>query len=313
MTGRIGLPLAAGLTASLLFLSLARGLPNGALLGFFAPLPLMMAGLGLGRAAVLGAAATGAAAAGVVEGWSFGVTFLAMAGLPALVVSNRALRRRANADGSVDWYPPGGVLGWLTLASMALFAVGVALLPHHPDGVRGWMTQSVAHTLDAVGDQLDPVERQAAVQALGVGLPAMVMGVWLVMAAINAVVAQAVLAATGRNRRPTPAYGALDLPDWLLPVLLVAVVVGAVGGGSVGYVAGNMAAVALLPFAILGVATAHRMLAARPGARFGLVVLYGFVVLAFVWVMLPASGLGLVKYLQTRFRRHAESGGGKEE
>lgn len=311
-TGRIGLSLAAGLAASLLFLSLARGLPNGSLLGFFAPLPLMMAGLGLGWAAVLVAAAAGAAGVGLVEGWSFGFSFLAMAGLPALVVSNRSLLWRTHADGSVEWYPPGHVLGWLTLASMALFAVGVAMLPHHPEGVRGWMTQSVAHTLDAVGGQLEPAERDAAVKALGAGLPAMVMGVWLTMATVNAVIAQAVLAATRRNRRPTPDYGALDLPDWLLPVLVAAGLAGIAGGGF-GYVAGNMAAVALLPFAILGVATVHRVLAARPGARLGLVVLYGFVVLAFVWVLLPAAGLGLVRFLQTRYRRHAGSGGGKEE
>ncbi len=313
MTGRIGLPLAAGLTASLLFLSMTRGMPNGTLLGFFASLPLMMAGLGLGQAAALGAAVVGAIAVGLVQGGSFGPTFLAMAGLPALVVANRALSSRPGADGSREWSAPGDVLGWLTLATMALCLVVVALLPHHPGGVHGWVDQSVSHTLDVLGEPLSPAERRTAIEVLGTALPAMAMSVWVVMAAVNAVVAQAVLAATGHNRRPPPAYGALDLPDWLLPVAVAMAAAGLVGQGSLGYVAGNLAAAALLPFAFLGVATVHRALAARPGARLGLVALYGFLVLGFVWVMLPAAGLGLVKFLQTRLRRRAASGGGKEE
>ncbi|MDA8233166.1 MAG: DUF2232 domain-containing protein [Magnetospirillum sp.] len=312
MTARIGLPLASGLLASLLFLTLARGMANGPLIGFLAPLPLMMAGLGLGRMAALFAAAIGTVAVAVVQERAYGLSFLLMAALPALVVANRALSWRVSPAGEKEWCPAGRVLSWLTLAGIALFAVAAALLSHHADGVRGWVAAAIGDMLDAVGDPLPAAERETAAHMLTKVLPALVVTVWVVMAAINAVLAQAILVRLGHARRPSPVYRDLDLPWWAAAVLAAALVAALAGTGSVGYVAANMAAVAALPFAALGIATAHRHLASRPDGHLGLVVLYGVLVLAFVWALIPAAGLGLVRFTQTRFRRRA-SGGGKEE
>lgn len=313
MTSRIGLALAAGLLASLLFLSLAREMPNGSLLAFFAPLPLMAAGLGLGQWAAVLAAASGGAAAALVGGPTVAVTFLATAGLSALVVSNRALLCRPAADGSVEWYPPGRVLAWLTLMSVGLFAFAAVALPHHPDGVKGWMTEVARRTLDVLGDEVAPQQRQAMIVSLASVLPGMVMGVWLLMAAVNAVIGQAILAASGRGRRPSPSYRTLDLPGWSVAAVAAAIVVAAAAEDGAGYLAANIVAVALLPFAALGVATAHAHLAARPRAGLGLAVLYGILVVAFLWALIPAAGLGLAKFVQTRMRRSLAGGGGKEE
>jgi len=313
VTGRIGLGLVAGLLAALLFLSLIQGAANGPLLAFFAPLPLMMAALGLEQAAAVTATAAAAAAVGLVGDWSFGVTFMALAGLPSLLVANRAQLWRRAENGDIEWYPAGRLLAALTVSAMAVFVAVAVTLPPHADGVRGWMVESLSRTLDAVGDEVTTEQRQLAASTLAAVLPGMVMTVWMLMAVLNAMAAQAILVGLRRNRRPNPAYGGLDLPDWLGGVLLVAALLGAMGGGNVAYVAANMAAVALVPFSLLGVATIHRHVTARPGAAIGLVFLYGVLVVFNVWALIPAAGLGLVRFLQMRFRRRVPSGGGKEK
>ena len=312
MTGRFGLGLAAGLLAALLFLSLTRDVSNGPLLAFIAPLPLMLAALGASQMVAVVAVAVGVVAVTLVGDWAFGLTFLAIAGAPSLVVANRALLWRRTEGGEVEWYPVGRLLAWLTVTSMAVFAAVAFTLPGHADGIRGWMTESLSRTLDLLGNELPADQRQAASRTLAAVLPGMVMSVWVLMAVLNAMAAQAALVGIRRNRRPPPAYGGLDLPDWLGGVLVTAALLGSTGG-SVGYVAANMAAVALMPFSFLGVATIHRHVVARPGARIGLVVLYGVLVIFFVWALIPAAVLGLVRFLQMRFRRGVPSAGGKEE
>jgi len=313
VTGRFGPGLVAGLLAALLFLSLIHGAANGPLLAFFAPLPLMMAALGLEQAAAVMATSVGAMAVGLVGDWSFGLTFLALAGLPSLMVANRALLWRRAENGDIEWYPIGRLLAGLTVSAMAVFVAMALTLPPHSEGVRGWMVESLSRTLDAVGDEVTAEQRQLAASTLAAVLPGMVMTVWMLMAVVNALAAQAILVGLKRNRRPNPAYGGLDLPDWLGGVLLAAALLGAAVGGNVGYVAGNMAAVALVPFSLLGVATIHRHVTARPGAAVGLVFLYGVLVVFNVWALIPASGLGLVRFLQMRFRRRVPSDGGKEK
>ena len=241
------------------------------------------------------------------------ISFLIMAGLPSVIVANRALLMRISADGQPEWYPPGLILGWLTIATMVLFTVAAVSLPNHPDGLRAWMAQAVAQSIDGMGITLAPEERQKTADTLAAVLPGMVMGVWVLMAVFNAILAQAVLTVTRHNRRPNPVYTGMDLPDWLMPILVASAVAAMATDGSLGYIAGNLAMAALFPFALMGVATAHRLIAARPASRLGLAAMYGFLVLAFVWAMIPAAALGLVKFLQIRFRRRSVSDGGKEE
>ncbi len=282
---------------------------NGPLLGFLAPLPLMMAGLWGGRAAAAIAVGTGMAAVTGFEGVAFGLSFLAMACLPSLVVSERALLWRQEADGGITWYPAGRVLAALTTASGLLFLTVAALLPPHADGIRGWMAETLSNTLAALGGTVPDANREAVVQALAGVLPAVAMGGWLTMALVNAMAAQALLRRMKRNRRPSPDYLGLDLPDWMAGVLVGTATAGILLPGDTGYVAANLAALMLVPFGALGVASTHRYLAKRPGATFGLIMLYGTLALVLVWVLIPAAALGFVTYL---YRRRPKAGD-KEE
>lgn len=311
MTRLIGFPLAAGLLSALLFVSVVKGMAFGIVLSYVAPLPLLMAGLAFGQAAAWIAVLVGALAVAGAAGGIAALPFLIATGIPALVVANRALLWRTAPDGSTEWYPPGPILGWLSAAGLALLLIGAMLVPDHPDGVRGWVSETIGQTLAALAPEISTEDRQTTVGYWTPIFPAMVVGSWLVMAALNTAGAQGLVVRLGRNRRPSPSYRELWLPEWIGWVFVVAVGLGIVAGGSVGYVAGNAAGILLLPFSILGVATVHKWAAGRPNARLILAMMYGLLILAFVWAVIAAAGLGLVKFWSMRFRR-GESGGGEE-
>ncbi len=307
----IGLSLAAGLLSAVLFLSLAKGFAAGMILSYVAPLPLMLAGLSLGwrMAAASGLAAMAAVAA--VAGGLSALPFAVTAVLPSVVVARQALLWRGSADGAVEWYPPGLLLGWLTALVCGLVVLGALLVPSGEAGIEGWVRETVGQTVGMVAPTV-PAEDRAKVVGWWVPFfPAMVAGSWLVMSVANAAAAQGILARQGKSRRPSPAYRKLTLPVWLGVFLLVACAA-AMTGGDLGYVARSLAVVALLPFALLGIATVHGKLAVRPHAGLLLAVFYGVLVVAFGWAVVAVAGLGLVKFL-SMFRRPATPGGGKEE
>lgn len=312
MNRLFGLSLAAGLLSALLFLSLVKGIALGVVLSYAAPLPLMMAGLGLGVGAAAVAGLVGGVSVSLVAGGHSFLPFLAAAALPSLVVSSRALLSRQAAEGEMtEWYPPGLVLAWLTAAGLALLLLGTALVSGHPDGVRAWVANAISRTLEMLAAELPADQREQAVGWWTPLFPAMVVGSWLLMAVVNATGAQGLLVRFNRNRRPTPAYQELWLPDWLAALLVAAGAVAVLSDGDAGYVAANMAVVALVPFLFLGLAGIHRWAAGRANARLALAVLYGVLVLAFGYAALIVAGLGLVRFWTMRFRRH-DSGGGME-
>lgn len=309
---QLGLALAAGLCSALMFLSLAKGFASGAVLSYWAPMPLMMAGLALGMGASTLAAGVAAVAVAAAAGGFSALPFAVAAALPALLVTNRALLWRNAADGSVEWYPPGLVLAWLTAAGLALLLLGTALVGgSSPDGVEGTVTRVVGQALDQLATGLSADERKKVAQWWTPLFPAMVISSWLVMAVLNATGAQGLLARTGRARRPSPAYRQLELPDWLGYGLAVAAGTAIVVGGDVGYVATNALVVMLLPFVLMGLAVIHRWAKGRPNAGLLLAVTYGLLILAFGWAAAAVAGLGLVRFWTMRFRR-PKSGGGME-
>ena len=311
MIRQLGLGLAAGLLSALLFLSLVKGVTLGFVLSYVAPLPLMMAGLGFG----MGASAVAGAAGVVVVALGFGdmsaLSFLVAAALPALVVTNRALLWRQPQDGPTEWYPPGLILAWLTATILALMIIGAVLVAGHPEGVKGWVAGTIGRALELLATELPQDQRPKVAGWWAAFFPAMVSASWLAMIVANATGAQALLVRLGRNRRPSPAYRQLTLPDWLAVVLVGAALVSQIFGGDVGYVGGNVALVALIPFMFLGLAAIHGWAAGKPQARLILAVTYGLLALVFVWTALAVAVLGMVRFWTMRFRR-GDSGGGME-
>lgn len=311
MTRQLGLPLAAGLLSAVLFLSLVKGFASGALLSYFAPLPLAMAGLGLGRAGAFLAAAVMVAATAVVAGPFAALPASVGVAMPALLASDRALFRRLGGDGAEHWYPPGHVLAWLTAAGLALMLTGMAFLIGRPEGIQGFVAEAIGQALNLIANDLPEETRKQVVQWWTPLFPAMIIGSWLVMGVVNVIGAQALLARAGQARRPTPPYRELMLPDWLGLGLVVSVVLAVLARGDVGYIATNVLVVLMIPFVFLGLAGIHRWALGRPNARLVLVATYVLLFLAIGWAAAAAAGLGLVRFWTMRFRRH-DSGGGME-
>jgi Predicted membrane protein (DUF2232) len=105
------------------------------------------------------------------------------------------------------------------------------------------------------------------------------------MMIINAGLAQSLLAARGWNRRPSPRWSQLRLPDWFDWVLIGTAAAALVSSGDASFLARNILMVLLAPYFFVGLAVAHA--AARrtplPGvvlAAFYLVILVFFLVAA---------------------------------
>jgi len=306
---QLGLGLAAGLLSALLFLSVVKGIVIGFVLSYVAPMPLMMAGLGLGMGASVTAGAVGTAMVVLGFGEFSALSYLASAVLPALVLTNRAMLWRKPQDGPIEWYPPGLILAWLTATMLALMLIGAALVAGHPEGVKGWVTEFVNSILNPMSE-LWPAEWVAPMRAwLPTALPALLFTTWLVMVLVNAAGAQALLVRLGRNRRPSPAYRQLQLPDWLAAVLVFSALASRLSDGDVGYVGASAALVTLIPFMLLGLAGIHHWVAGKPQARVILAATYGLLALVFVWAALALAILGMVRFWTMRFRRKKSDGG----
>ena len=299
-SAKVGFPIALGLIAALLFLSLIQSIAHAAILGFLAPMPLMIAALGLGTGSAALAGLVGAVACGAVAGVPFGVSFLGIGVLPAILMANRALRHTQEPDGKVLWYPVGHALAWLTVALTAVLLLWVGALPHHDGGIRGWLDEFLSQALDMLGDQVEPTERLEITRLLSATLPAIIAGVWMVMAAVNAMIAQAILSWSGQGLRPSPDYLGMELPDWLVLLPLGAGLVWVVTGGSVAYVAANVVMIGLMPYSALGIALIHRWLAVkRQGVTFGFLAFYGALMLFSIWALIPLAMVGLVRFVRS--------------
>jgi len=312
MSRWVGLSVAAGLLSALLFLSVMAGVSAGFLLSYVAPLPVLMAGLSLGP---YGAAV--ASLVGILAVWAGTGGFTALAyglavALPALVVSRQALLWRQAPDQPVEWYPPGMVLAWLTLSGLVLMLGLGFVLPVSDEGIEASVRVMVERGVSALASSWGENERAALTESWVALFPALIGASWLAMATVNAVLAQGLLVKFKQARRTSPAYSALELPDWLLGVLVAAGLAGVAAGGDLGYVGRNIAALLSIPFGMQGLSLVHGAIRRRPNQRFLFVAFYTVFILAFGWMVIVAIAIGLGRQLM-RLRRHMAVGSGKED
>lgn len=309
MSKFLGLAVAAGLLSAVLFLAMGQLLPP---LVYLAPLPLFAAGLGLGLALCGVAAAVGVAAVVLALGAGGAVPYAVTAALPAVVVVRQALLWRTTAEGKVEWYPPGLLVGWLAGLGLAGMAVAALVVPSHPDGLEGLVRDQVSAFIGSALVQAPPEIREALISLWVPFLPAMVAAAWMLAAVANAAGAQGLLRRAGRNLRPSPAYVGLELPDWLAVAFALTVAAAVFADGDVAYGARNMAAFLLVPFLFLGLAGVHGALRQRPNGGMLLGLFYGLFFLVFGWAVIIVAALGLIRHW-TKLRRRLAGGRQEEE
>lgn len=284
---------AAGLVAAILALWSLRGLPGGAISLWMVPLPLFMAGIGFGTAAMFAALALAAIAMLLVGSTLATGLFLAALGVPAVALYLAAPGR------------PVPKLGFaLTLLGL-LPAVGVAvaalMLADEPGGLEGTMRIAVEHALTRMGLPLS----DGLVAELVRVKPAAI-GFWVAMALLlNAAIASTLLV-RARVIPAAPAWREARLPSWylVLPALALGLWLAADPGTDA--VELSLLLTLLVPVFLHGLAGFHRATSALRGRPVVLGGAYAALLVISVPVALAVTGYGLYDILNgTRGRRSA--------
>jgi len=293
-----------GLGAACLYLAVALGSPGAMILVYMTQLPLFLAGLWLGAGAAAVAGLTASLLLFAASDFLAAAIFAALNAAPVVLLVRQALLARRSEDGALAWYPPGQLTAWLTALALIGIATGFVLLGG-PDGLQSSLQDVVAGTLDHLTGETLPQRDQVAA-ALAMVIPGVVAASWMVMAVINAALAQGVLARFGVNWRPSPDLAALGLPLWI-PIALAFAAAGIAVGGPARFVGINMAIALSVPFCLAGLAVLHAAARRLSHPAIALVVIYTLAGL-FGWPLVAIAVLGLLESWLGLRRRLAPQG-----
>lgn len=304
--------IASGLVAALLYLSVLTGSLGALILVYLVQLPLFAAGLSLGAKAVMIAGGTATIVTIASGGLLSGMLFFLAEALPPMLLVAQALRWRAidnavepetdrateTASGpgvfkDIAWYPVGRLVLWLVGLGILAVVLASMMLTGEAEGFRGAMRGFLAGQLgDLLGASPGAAARSdAMVDALTAFFPAMAVASWLVMSAINGVLAQGVLARFGLNRRPSPDIAGLTLPRWPSFVLAGALLIAAIGPGDLGYLGSNLVPLLGIAYVFAGLAVLHAVLRRHAGRIFILIPAYATLLLGWPVLLVAACGM----------------------
>src|SRR5215510_4923195 len=119
----------SGLASALLFYSATRGSPLlSSFLLLLTPLPALIAGLGWGWLAALVGGLAASAAMLAIASLPFALGYFLAVGGPSALSAYLVYLNRADADGAVQWYPPGRLIAAMSLYGGALPVLALPLL-----------------------------------------------------------------------------------------------------------------------------------------------------------------------------------------
>ncbi|MFQ5957763.1 MAG: DUF2232 domain-containing protein [Alphaproteobacteria bacterium] len=304
----------AGVVSALAFAAPLSGAGFGFAVVNFAHLPLFLAGLSLGVAA---AAIASAAASGLI------LTFAGLAGaapyviafaIPAVLVVRQALLSRPAAEETLEWYPPGHMLTILTAYGATALVIVALFLSGRPEGLEGLIRAALQEGLARFLPGLPEANRAATAARWATVFPAMAVTSWLLTVVVNGALAQAILARSGRNRRPSMRFSRVEVPKSLAIAVALSAVAWLALDGTLGYIGGMLAIVLAAPYFFQGLAVIHELSRPWAGRVFALVVFYLLLVFLLSWPGLAlVAGLGLVEQWVGLRRRLAVTAPDEEE
>jgi hypothetical protein len=277
--------------AGCFYLVAARGTPGAVLLVYLTQLPLFVAGLWLGAGAAALAGLSGAAVLLAASDLVGAALFIGLNAVPTALLVRQALLARRDADGTLDWYPPGLLTAWLT--ALALSGIALALLAFGGVGgleaaLRGMIGKALHQLARAPA-----ADRDRVVAAIAMLTPGVVAASWMATTIANAALAQGVLARFGANWRPSPDLVGVSLPKWLPAVLGLAAAATLVGGPP-RFVGVNVMLALAVPFGLAGLAVLHA--AARRLAQPAVALICFYTLAALLgWPFLLVAVLGLLE------------------
>lgn len=292
-----------GGAAACLYLAMALGTPGALILVYMTQLPLFVAGLWLGTGAAALAGLFGSLVVLAASDLLGAAIFAALNAGPVALLVRQALLARRGADGTVVWYPPGLLAAWMTALALTGIAAALLLLGG-PHGLQAALREVVATALDRLARRPLP-DRDQVAAALAMIIPGILAASWMIMAIVNAALAQGVLARFGASWRPSPDPAGLGLPLWV-PAALGLAVAATVFGGAPRFVGINMMIALSVPFCLAGLAVLHAAARRLPHPA---IALFGFYMVAglFGWPFLAIALLGLLEsWLGLRHRLAAQ-------
>lgn len=288
--------LSAGICSAVAVFAIVFGSFLAFPLFYFAPLPLYLAGLGIGTKGVVTAGLTAVFTAGLI-GSSFSALPFAFAyAVPAIMLCQLALRTQPDNQGNPVWYPAGNLIGTLTFvgaAALAFFAM-MAIMDEGTGPLQDVVANLIGTALERMGADMPADSRANIAGTLAPFFPGMAVASWVVMHLVNAAAGQSALVRSDRNLRPKIAYSQITLPDWCSWLLVGSGIVALVVPGDWSYLGRNLVIVALVPFFLLGLAVVHTF--ARRVAN-GTLLLVAFYVLLMVlgWTTFLVAGAGILE------------------
>ncbi|WP_135079153.1 DUF2232 domain-containing protein [Terasakiella sp. SH-1] len=283
----------AGALSSLLAISLVTGSGLALILAYLAPFPLFLVGLGNGGKPAAIAAFSGIVFAILFGGPLSGSAFAVMNTFPCWLAIRLALTSRT-VDGREEWFPIGNILVTFAGYGSALFLMALLFLLTPSDSLVDMVRGFLSAVIDTVAASLPVKQKEIFVNQMTHFFPAMVLVSWMLMTCINAVLAQGVLAKSGKALRPRPNYGDMTLPDFASWAFIACASVTVLADGDLEYIARNLTIVMALPFLALGLCVVHKLVRMT---RFSGALLAAFYLLLLlsIWVALPVIGLGLIE------------------
>lgn len=300
---------ASGLAAALLFVLAARGSLATVALGYFAPMPIMIASFSFGLVIGAGAALVGAAFVAIAFHPVLGLLFLVAVGAPAaLIVTAAVLAPPAGEKHRRDLASTFAVT-IAALISVLTIAGAVVLASWRFGGFAPLMAQAIKEVAPLVTEMLGethasaPASVEELTRFLVLAAPIALAMSELLMMVVNLWLAGRVAVISGNLPRPWPAIA----DDLSVPPVFGALFAAACGliflGGLPGVVSSVIAAAFGTAFALQGLAVLH-VLTRGASLRFALLfALYALILLLPPWPFCLLAIVGLVDaafHLRTR-------------
>ncbi|HET6388122.1 DUF2232 domain-containing protein [Hyphomicrobium sp.] len=291
------LAIAAGLISAVVFASATTGaFLLRVVLFLLTPLPLYLAGLGIGYVAAAIAAIAATAVVLLIANPLAASVYAISTALPAVVCTRLALLNR-EFDGEREWYPPGRVSVAAAIFAAIFAMLALMLMGGDIDSltkllrtiVESFVKNELAQVpgAPAVGPaEIDAITRSTLSSlpwALGLlAMSTILLNLWL---------AGRITLASGMLQRPWPDLAAFAMPTTTVFVLLVAIAL-TFAGGMPGLFAAAVAAPFTLAFALVGLAVVHALTRGSPWRTFILTALYiGVLFVPYIGLLLALTGI----------------------
>jgi|GEM_PF-3254666 len=310
------LAVAAGAFGATLLVAALQGSVLGVAFGLlFSPLPLAMAVLGLGPAALPVAVMSGAVTVTILTGSFVGPLVYLLNDVLPVALLTRLVRQTPGTD-VPDTVRVGRGVTLLGVLAAMLVGLVLTMVPTGADGLEATLKAQIAQALAEVASRAtaEPERVAAALETLkatAVFLPGAAGWNWCLRAIASAAVAQAVLSRMGRALEPTPAYRRMTVPGWFFAVFWSAILLGWLAPGDAGFIAKNAAGVLCLPLVLQGLALVHSALGRKGNAGLWLAGFYALALSTATVSFAILVGVGVADhFLKLRERMNAPPQGG---